>query len=123
MAAKLAKAIFEGGPAVAPRTPFAYGTAGFRAKAETMDVVMYRVGALAALRAAHTGKIVGIMVTASHNEGADNGSKIVDSDGGMLVANWEKIATQLANAGDVAAGMCLDSVQVVLESVLCQSHS
>ena len=103
MAAQLAAAIFEGGPASAPPRKFAYGTAGFRAKAETLDVVMYRVGALAALRAAHTGKIVGVMVTASHNEGDDNGSKIVDPDGGMLAAAWEDMATALANAGDAAA--------------------
>jgi len=101
--AALAAAIFEGGPAPAPPRKFAYGTAGFRAKADTLDVVMYRVGALAALRAAHTGKIVGVMVTASHNEGADNGSKIVDPDGGMLAAAWEEMATALANAGDAAA--------------------
>ena len=100
---RLAAAIFTGGPAPAPPKPFSYGTAGFRAKAETMEVVMYRVGALAALRAAHTGKMVGVMVTASHNEGCDNGSKIVDPDGGMLAADWEKIANDLANAGDLAA--------------------
>jgi len=109
--AEVAKAIFDGGPAPAPPKKFAYGTAGFRAKADTMDVIMYRVGALAALRAAHTGKIVGVMVTASHNEGADNGSKIVDPDGGMLAADWEKVATDLANAGDIA------TVEAVLSQI------
>ena len=108
---ELAGAIFAGGPAPAPPRRFGYGTAGFRAKAETLDVVMYRVGALAAMRAAHTGKVVGVMVTASHNEGCDNGSKIVDPDGGMLASDWEKIANDLANAGDLA------SVEAVLAQI------
>ena len=95
MSAALAKSVFDGGPAPAPPRKFAYGTAGFRAHADSMDVVMYRVGALAALRAAHTGKMIGVMVTASHNKGEDNGSKIVDPDGGMLAADWEKLATEL----------------------------
>jgi hypothetical protein len=67
MAGTLAKAIFEGGPSPAPPKKFGYGTAGFRDKAELLDVVMFRVGVLAALRARHTGKIVGVIVTASHN--------------------------------------------------------
>ncbi len=63
----LAKAIFEGGPSPEPQKKFGYGTVGFRDKAELLDVVMFRVGVLVALRARHTGKIVGVMVTASHN--------------------------------------------------------
>jgi phosphoacetylglucosamine mutase len=111
MSAALAKSVFDGGPAPAPPRKFAYGTAGFRSHADSMDVVMYRVGALAALRAAHTGKMIGVMVTASHNKGEDNGSKIVDPDGGMLDADWEKLATELANAGDLA------SLQAVMEQI------
>ena len=103
MAGTLAKDIFEGGPSQAPPKKFGYGTAGFRDKAELLDVVMFRVGVLAALRARHTGKIVGVMVTASHNGGADNGAKIVDPDGGMLASDWENLAAELANCGDVAS--------------------
>ena len=44
--------------------------------------------------------MVGVMVTASHNPAADNGSKIVDQDGGMLVPEWEVFATRLANSTD-----------------------
>jgi phosphoacetylglucosamine mutase len=43
------------------------------------------------------------MVTASHNGGADNGAKIVDPDGGMLASDWENLAAELANCGDVAS--------------------
>ena len=31
------------------------------------------------------------MVTASHNAEPDNGIKMVDPDGGMLDASWEKV--------------------------------
>lgn len=38
------------------------------------------------------------MITASHNPEEDNGVKLVDPMGEMLDAQWEKHATQLANA-------------------------
>ncbi len=69
----------------------AYGTAGFREKAEVLDHVCLRMGMIAALRAAATKQAVGLMVTASHNPVADNGLKAVDPDGGMLdqvSINW-----------------------------------
>ena len=50
-----------------------------------------RVGLLAALRSWFTGQVIGVQVTASHNPVADNGVKIVDPDGGMLVRRWEKV--------------------------------
>jgi phosphoacetylglucosamine mutase len=85
------------GIANAPTT-LGYGTAGFRAKATLLDAVFIRVGLLAALRAWHTGRVIGVMVTASHNPVQDNGVKIVDPDGGMLVRRWEKYACDLAGA-------------------------
>ncbi|MCJ1440672.1 MAG: Phosphoacetylglucosamine Mutase [Stictis urceolatum] len=78
---------------------FQYGTAGFRMKANLLDSVVFRVGLLAALRSKKlNGKVVGVMITASHNPPEDNGVKLVDPMGEMLEATWEKHATVLANA-------------------------
>ena len=41
---------------------------------------------------------MGLMITASHNPEKDNGVKIVDRDGGMLVQEWEGVAASFANA-------------------------
>ncbi|XP_069788307.1 phosphoacetylglucosamine mutase [Narcine bancroftii] len=75
-----------------------YGTAGFRAKAEQLDHVMYRMGLLAVLRSKKTACTIGVMVTASHNPEEDNGVKLVDPHGEMLASDWETYATHLANA-------------------------
>ncbi|GAA5864194.1 hypothetical protein JCM8547_001288 [Rhodosporidiobolus lusitaniae] len=78
---------------------YAYGTAGFRADAEILDSVFYRVGLLAVLRSKKLGgKTIGVMVTASHNPENDNGVKVVDPMGEMLHSSWESFATLLANA-------------------------
>ncbi|TNY22820.1 Phosphoacetylglucosamine mutase [Rhodotorula diobovata] len=80
-------------------TTFAYGTAGFRANADTLDSTMFRVGLLAALRSKKlAGQHIGVMVTASHNPEQDNGVKLVDPHGEMLHSSWEQYATLLANA-------------------------
>ncbi|KFU84489.1 Phosphoacetylglucosamine mutase, partial [Chaetura pelagica] len=75
-----------------------YGTAGFRAKAEQLDHVMFRMGLLAVLRSKAMASTIGIMVTASHNPEEDNGVKLVDPLGEMLHPSWEEYATRLANA-------------------------
>ncbi|GAA5820750.1 hypothetical protein JCM3770_005954, partial [Rhodotorula araucariae] len=80
-------------------TTFSYGTAGFRAHADTLDSTMFRVGLLAVLRSKKlAGQAVGVMVTASHNPEQDNGVKLVDPFGEMLHSSWEQYATLLANA-------------------------
>ena len=47
-------------------SPFSYGTAGFRYKAELLEGVMLRVGMAAALLP--TTQQLGVMITASHND-------------------------------------------------------
>lgn len=42
-----------------------------------------------ALRAMHTGKVTGIVITASHNPEEDNGVKLVEPSGHMLCQEWE----------------------------------
>ncbi|CAB4255570.1 similar to Saccharomyces cerevisiae YEL058W PCM1 Essential N-acetylglucosamine-phosphate mutase [Maudiozyma barnettii] len=77
---------------------YTYGTAGFRDKAAVLDTVMFTTGIIAALRSmSHNGKAVGVMITASHNPPLDNGVKIIEPDGSMLLQSWESHATQLAN--------------------------
>ena len=89
---------------------FSYGTAGFRARGDTLSVVAFRCGILSGLRSlSHTysnrdikGVVVdpstGLVLTASHNPVDDNGVKLVDADGGMLAMNWETHAERLVNA-------------------------
>lgn len=50
------------------------------------------------------------MITASHNPAADNGVKIIDPDGGMLVRSWEGYACELANAS-------LEEVPAIVDSI------
>ncbi|TFK57090.1 phosphoacetylglucosamine mutase [Heliocybe sulcata] len=83
---------------------FQYGTAGFRTLGSILDSVLFRVGILAGLRSKKLdGKVIGVMVTASHNPEPDNGVKLVDPRGEMLESSWEVHATTLANAPDTPA--------------------
>ncbi|XP_054006175.1 phosphoacetylglucosamine mutase [Hylaeus anthracinus] len=77
-----------------------YGTAGFRTRADVLEHVLYRMGLLAVLRSKVKKAVIGLMITASHNIGTDNGVKLVDPAGEMLEASWESIATSLANIED-----------------------
>lgn len=42
------------------------------------------------------------MITASHNPKQDNGVKIIERDGSMLVPEWESVAEEFANSKDIA---------------------
>lgn len=77
-----------------------YGTAGFRADASILSSTVFRVGILAALRSLKTRSVIGLMITASHNQVSDNGVKIADPSGGMLTQDWEPFADTIANAPD-----------------------
>jgi len=50
------------------------------------------------------------MITASHNPPEDNGIKIVDSDGGMLVPTWEPLAEDVANIDKSLLLQCLNGI-------------
>lgn len=83
---------------------YKYGTAGFRMDASLLDPIAVSVSLLAILRSrAVGGHTVGIMITASHNPPKDNGMKVVEPMGEMLVPSWEAIAAELANADDLSA--------------------
>ncbi|TDH70543.1 hypothetical protein CCR75_009167 [Bremia lactucae] len=87
-----------------------YGTAGFREDASLLVSTCHRMGMLAVLRSRNLGKIVGVMITASHNAAEDNGLKIIDAKGEMLSQAWEQYAVQLANAPQEKVVEVLDAV-------------
>ncbi|XP_065202453.1 phosphoacetylglucosamine mutase [Planococcus citri] len=81
-----------------PSKELQYGTSGFRDKASVLEHVAFRVGVLAGIRSKYTKKVIGFMVTASHNAAVDNGIKLIDPDGDMLEVTWEPIATRVVNS-------------------------
>ncbi|KAG9458853.1 hypothetical protein H6P81_003361 [Aristolochia fimbriata] len=102
MAADQQLALFQTASAfpLPPGVKFSYGTAGFRADASILASTVFRVGILASLRSLKTQSVIGLMITASHNQVSDNGVKISDPSGGMMTQEWEPFADALANASD-----------------------
>ena len=84
----------------APGKHLGYGTAGFRANAMYLERACFRVGLVVGMRAKSVGRC-GIMITASHNHHADNGVKIVEPDGSMLVQDWEHFSEVMVNTDDL----------------------
>lgn len=88
--------------------PVSYGTAGFRCDATEsparLEAALVRAALLACVRSKAYGvhTPVGLMITASHNPPADNGCKLVERDGCMLGAEWERVAGTVCNERDGA---------------------
>ncbi len=84
-----------------------------------MRSTCFRAGAFAAARAiAHGGKTTGMVVTASHNPGRDNGVKLVEPDGGTLPMALERAAEALANAGDDDAVAQIEALREAAKRVV-----
>jgi len=79
----------------------AYGTSGFRFNNAAMDFICFRVGTFCSLlsKFMHP-QSVGVMITASHNPGDDNGVKIIDPSGNMLPMSLEQILEEFVNYFD-----------------------
>ena len=79
-----------------------YGTAGFRTKNQFLDLVSFRTGIIVSiLSRLCPEKVLGLMITASHNAIEDNGVKITDFDGGMLRGHLEKELENFVNEKDL----------------------
>jgi len=70
----------------------AYGTAGFRDHADFLEHVSLRVGIFQGIVAKlEIRKVLGVIITASHNPLEDNGIKQTDFDGTMIRAEFEEL--------------------------------
>ncbi|AFM97676.1 phosphoacetylglucosamine mutase [Encephalitozoon hellem ATCC 50504] len=84
-----------------PSKPAYYGTAGYRSKTSDLNNILCRASLIAYLRSTtFAGKIVGVMITASHNPIEYNGIKIIDHNGDMLDEVWEEYSDKVVNCDD-----------------------
>ena len=92
---------------------FGYGTAGFRDEASKVRALIPRCGLLAAMRSSSVGgKVVGMMITASHNAEKDNGVKLVDSKAEVEETAKAMLGTQLVTFQTDEKGQPVNSVLV-----------
>ena len=67
-----------------------YGTSGFRYPVAVMQSMAYYIGQGICLLSHQHHKVIGIMITASHNPHTDNGVKLVQHDGSMISQEDER---------------------------------
>jgi hypothetical protein len=100
-------------PQIPGRKPLRYGTAGFRSDASELDSCVFRMGVLSAMRSRMLGgQPTGLVITASHNPEKDNGIKLVDPSGDMLLERMEAVATRIENSEDIVRRSVLDLKQI-----------
>lgn len=75
---------------------YSYGTSGFRFNEDVIFDISYKIGQGVGYLLA-TKKVLGVMITASHNVYTDNGVKIVDSQGKMIQSNDEKFLEDIVD--------------------------
>ena len=76
---------------------YKYGTSGFRYKSKTLINISNKIGKYLAYLASREDKYIGIIITASHNPACDNGVKIINSKGFLLLDDEEKECTDFIN--------------------------
>ncbi|EJW03125.1 hypothetical protein EDEG_02496 [Edhazardia aedis USNM 41457] len=77
-----------------------FGTAGYRTCATKLLSTLCRSSLVACFRSKRLRKVVGVMVTASHNKSTDNGIKIIDSSGDYISTKYELYCDELVNCED-----------------------
>lgn len=76
---------------------YKYGTSGFRYKANILIEISVKIGKYLAYYGSYSNKYIGVIITASHNHHLDNGVKIINSSGELLMDEDEKLCTDFIN--------------------------
>lgn len=109
-----------------------YGTAGFRDDASRLDAAVFRMGLFACVLSLcdqrndlseTRSKVYGIMITASHNKASDNGIKLIDSSGRMMLAEHECNCDALVAQDDDMVCAVIDKMLDGFNSVERYKHS
>ncbi|KAI5180162.1 phosphoacetylglucosamine mutase [Nematocida sp. AWRm80] len=77
-----------------------YGTAGYRDKTDRIEDIVSRAYLVCAIQSGISKCPIGMVITASHNPGEDNGIKYVDKNGNMFNEKSEEMSNQIVNASN-----------------------